>query len=160
MKKIYLLLVGIFLLTSTFAASSLPEKPLLKATEIYVPIGKSGQKISIWDLSRISIKDAETISGRKMNLWDRLNFKLAQHRLKKNINPDGTLNNKRLARQLKKGIDTEDFNIGGFALGLFLGPIGVLIAYLIDDDRKSVRLKWAWLGLAAFLAIWLLVLVL
>ena len=39
------------------------------------------------------------------------------------------------------------FNPGGFALGFFAGLIGVLIAYLIKDDHKKNRTKWAWLGL-------------
>jgi len=29
------------------------------------------------------------------------------------------------------------FYIGGFALGFLLGLIGVLIAYLINDDKKA-----------------------
>jgi hypothetical protein len=33
-----------------------------------------------------------------------------------------------------------------FALGFLLGLIGLLIAYLINDDYKHNRVKWAWIG--------------
>ena len=52
------------------------------------------------------------------------------------------------------------FNLGGFALGFLLGLIGVLIAYLINDDKKSDRVKWAWIGLAAWIVILILVFIL
>jgi len=32
-------------------------------------------------------------------------------------------------------------------LGFLLNLVGVLIAYLIKDDYKSNRVKWAWIGL-------------
>ena len=51
------------------------------------------------------------------------------------------------------GLDTSDFNIGGFVLGLLLSVIGVLIAYLIGDTNV---IKWAWIGFAVFLVIFLL----
>ena len=38
------------------------------------------------------------------------------------------------------------FHAGGFFLGLLLGLIGVLIAYLINDDKHRNRVKWAWIG--------------
>ena len=48
---------------------------------------------------------------------------------------------------------TSGFHLGGFALGFLIGPIGVLIAYLIDDDKKRNRVKWAWIGLIAWVVI-------
>ena len=56
-----------------------------------------------------------------------------------------------------QGIDTTDFSIGGLVLGLLLGIIGVLIAYLIGD---SAVIKWAWIGFAIWVGIVLLVLIL
>lgn len=46
------------------------------------------------------------------------------------------------------------FNIGGFALGFFLGLIGVLIAYVFIKDANLI--KWSWIGLGAVLVIILL----
>ena len=44
--------------------------------------------------------------------------------------------------------DNSGFHIGGYTLGLLLGPIGVLIAYIaFSDENKSNRIRWAWRGL-------------
>jgi hypothetical protein len=155
MKKILFLSAAMFLLASSFASTDVVVKPsVVKASEIFIPIGNTGQKISLLDLSRMSIKDVQQFTGKKMKLADRMMFKAAQRQLKKNINPDGTLDKNRIAKNLKKASDgTTGFHIGGFALGFLLGLIGVLIAYLINDDKKSNRVKWAWIGLAIWVVI-------
>lgn len=159
MKKILFLFVAFLTLTFSFAATT-PTTPVkkgkLKASEILIPIGNTGNRISLLDLSVIKVKDVQLITGKKMNMVDRLSFKAAQRQLRKNINPDGTLNSKKLQKQFKKIDGETGFHIGGFALGFLLGLIGVLIAYLINDDRKSNRVKWAWIGLAAWLVLLLL----
>jgi uncharacterized BrkB/YihY/UPF0761 family membrane protein len=80
--------------------------------------------------------------------------------LKKSINRDGTINSDRMAKLLSPGAGkdvTAGFHVGGFLLGFFLSLIGVLIAYLINDDKKPSRVKWAWIGAAVSLVIWLIV---
>lgn len=44
------------------------------------------------------------------------------------------------------------FHFGGFALGFFVGLIGVLIAYLIRGDEAvdRNRRKWAWIGFGVY----------
>ena len=153
MKKILFLGVAFFILTASFASTEVTKKPSIKASEVLIPIGNTGQKISLLDLSRMSVKDVQSFTGKKMSFGDRMMFKASQRQLKKNINPDGTIDNKRIAKNLKKADGTTGFHIGGFALGFLLGLIGVLIAYLIKDDKKSNRVKWAWLGLAAWIVI-------
>jgi hypothetical protein len=156
MKKILLLSAAIFLLTAGFASNNAAKKPAVKASEVFIPIGNTGQKISLLDLSRMSVKDVQNFTGKKMTFGDRMMFKAAQRQLKKSISPDGTINNNRLAKMAKKADVTSGFHIGGFALGFFLFLIGVLIAYLINDDLKSTRVKWAWIGAAVSLVIILL----
>jgi hypothetical protein len=74
-------------------------------------------------------------------------LKKGQKKLQASIADDGTINNKKL-RKAFSGDITEGFHLGGFALGLFLFLIGVLIAYLIKDGNHEVRVKWAWIGAA------------
>ena len=160
MKKLVTLFTALAFVLSSFAAV-ITETPAKNANEIFVPVGNGGQKISLMDLSQISMKEFETIAGKKLKLVDKVALKLAQRDLRKSINEDGTINSKRLEKSLKKFADGESgFHIGGFALGFLLGLIGVLIAYLIKDDKKSNRVKWAWLGLAAWVVILLIALVL
>lgn len=152
MKKLLFLSTAILILTASFATTT-PIKPRLKASEIMIPIGND-LKISLLDLSQISIKEVQELRGEKMKFAERLTFKAAQKKLRNNINPDGTIDNSKILKRLKKAEDEgSGFNFGGFALGFLLGLIGVLIAYLINDDKKRSRTKWAWIGLLAWLAI-------
>lgn len=160
MKRFLAFLTACCILTSGIASVTIEPTPK-NANEIFVPLGNSGNKISLQALSEISIKEFESVSGKKLKLIEKATFKLAQKDLRKSINPDGTINSKKLEKSLNKFADGEGgFHIGGFALGFLLGLIGVLIAYLIKDDKKSNRVKWAWLGLAAWLVIFLIAVVL
>lgn len=158
MKKITLLITSLFLLYGTFATTNSVAPSPVKASELMVPLGNSGNKISLLALSTIKAQDFERLSGKKMNWIGRIEFKLAQRQLRRNINADGTVNSKRLKKVLADDGST-GFHIGGFALGLFLGLIGVLIAYLINDDKKSKRVKWAWIGAAFAVVLYILLLI-
>ena len=140
------------------AASPAPASPArLKATDIIIPLGSSGNSVNLQELSTMSVADLEKATGKKMNWLRRVEFKLAQRRLRHSINPDGTLNNKRLSMLANQDMNGETgFHIGGFALGLLLFLIGVLIAYLIDDRKRDNRVKWAWIGAGVLLVIFLL----
>jgi len=62
------------------------------------------------------------------------------------ISPDGTITNRIFTKEAKKSGLFSAFHLGGFALGFFLCIIGVLIAYLINEELKARRVKWAWIG--------------
>ena len=158
MKKIIILfafIAGFSSVNSTTNSIPSAAKPPLKADEVYLPVGKTGQLISLMDLSRISVKDFETLSGEKMKFSEKVQFKLSQRQLKKSINEDGTFSRKSIEKYLTKppvgggGV----FSLGGLLLGLFLSLIGVLIAYLIGKDNKS-RIRWAWIGAIISLIVW------
>jgi hypothetical protein len=159
MKKVIILFafIGIFssINSTTNSVPSSVATLRLKATEVYLPVGKTGHLISLMDLSRISVKDFETLSGKKMKFFEKVQFKLGQHQLKKSINEDGTFSRKSIEKYLTKppfgggGV----FSLTGLLLGLFLSLIGVLIAYLIGSDNKS-RIRWAWIGAIISLIVW------
>jgi len=148
------LCVCILLLSSSHATSSILTPPKLNAKDVLVPVGKLGNKISVFELSRIGTSDYQQLTGEKMNLFNKLSFKITQHKLRQNINQDGTFTRKAMARFF--GGET-GFHFGGFALGFFLGLIGLLIAYLIKDDYKPNRVKWAWIGFGIGVAISLVI---
>ncbi len=145
MKKIFILFTALAMFATSFATSGFSYLPK-QASDVFLPIGSTGKSISLMDLSKIDVKDFETLSGRHLMFFDRLGFKLAQKKLRKSINSDGTIDNKKLNKFLDQGDHSTGFHLGGFALGFFVGLIGVLIAYLINDDYKSNRVKWAWIG--------------
>ena len=146
MKKSLFLFTTLLCLASSFASSTILSPEKLKATEIYFPIGKTGKKISLMDLSTISMDSLQSLTGRKLNFGEKISFRSAQRKLKRGIAPDGTIEKTRIARFFEKRGGEYGFHLGGFALGFFLGLIGLLIAYLIKDDYKQNRVKWAWIG--------------
>jgi len=161
MKKAFILFLLIAVVSATYSSTnSIPvssTNPSVKATEVYVPIGKTGQFISLMELSQINVKDYEALTGKKMKFFDKVNFKIGQRELKKSINHDGTFSKKRIEKYFNKAAEGGGgFHIGGFALGFLLGLIGVLIAYLINDDKKKERVKWSWIGCLVLVVILLL----
>jgi hypothetical protein len=158
MKKTFILFLLITVFSATYSSTTSisvsPAKSFVKATEVYVPIGKTGQFISLLELSQIKVKDYEALTGKKMKFLDKVNFRLGQRELKKSINRDGTFSNKRVEKYFNKAALGGAFSLSGFALGLFLSVIGVLIAYLITTGDKKGRITWAWIGAAISLILW------
>ena len=145
MKKIFILFFAFSLFIPALATSILNPKPV-KASEIMIPIAK-GKYISYHDLAYIKVSDFEKVTGNKLSFIKKMEFKLAQKKLRHSINADGSFSNKRMEKMLRDEMSgTTGFHVGGFALGLFLFLIGVLIAYLINDEKKANRTKWAWIG--------------
>jgi hypothetical protein len=168
MKRLITLSLAFFLLASisraaaviTPAPATAAPTPAMKASQIMIPLGKTGKMISLQDLATIKASDLEKMTGQKMGFFHRLEFKLAQKKLRQSINADGTINNKRLAALTAKAADGETgFHAGGFFLGFLLGLIGILIAYLIMDEKRRNRVKWAWIGFAVWVVIVLLIII-
>ena len=160
MKRILTLLVASTIITSSFASGLSVVPPVkkenkIKATDVLIPIGKNGETISVMQLSQMKVKDLEALTGEKMSFVDKVGFKIAQNQLRHSINADGSFNSRKMEKMAEKA-DASGFHLGGFALGFLLFLIGVLIAYLIKDDLKAQRVKWAWIGAAAGLVLWLI----
>jgi hypothetical protein len=159
MKKAFILFLLFAVVSAAYSSTnSIPvssKNPSIKATEVYVPIGKNGQLISLMDLSEISVKDFEKLSGKKMKFKDKVSFKMKQRELKKNINYDGSFSKKRVEKYFNKAaLFGGGISLSGLALGLFLNLIGVLIAYLITSGDKKGRITWAWIGAIISAVIW------
>jgi hypothetical protein len=159
MKKIIAFFILIAAFSVAYSTATVGVKPPVKANEVYLPLGKTGQLISLQELSSIKLKDFEKLTGKEMKFFDKLNFKLGQRQLKKSINADGTFSKKKVEKYFSKAAEGGGgFNAGGFFLGLLLGLIGVLIAYLIKDDKKRNRVKWAWIGWGVWVVILVIIL--
>lgn len=153
MKKLFIFFI--VLVTSNWTIASVNIIALHpKASEIFLPVGKTGKNISLLDISQIKIKDYEKLSGEKMNFFQRIGFKITQGQLRKSINKNGYFSNRKSEIFFTRAIEGKrGFHAGGFFLGffswfmLFIG--GIVIAYLIKDDKRKSRIKWAWIGFAS-----------
>ncbi len=158
MKKVTLFFFLAVFALSTFA--SLPVNApteLPKATELRIPLFKSDKTITLSEFLTLTPNEYKNITGKKLNLIDKAELKMTQKQLKKCVAKDGTVD---VEKVKKFAAGDGGFHLGGFALGLLLGLIGVLIAYLIKDDKKAQRTKWAWIGLAVLVVLSLIGLVL
>lgn len=151
MKK-QLLAIACLLISIGSLASSLPaekkETPALNANQVLIPVGKTGKTISLFELSRLSASGLEELTGRKLNFFQKIQFKLAKQKLKKAIAEDGRVVNRKMARYLAPKVgNVSGFHGVGFILGFFLGVLGVVLAYVINEDEdKRNRVRWAWIG--------------
>jgi hypothetical protein len=155
MRKLFVGFAALLMLTNSFASVPPSETPGKNANQVFVPIGNTGKQISLYDFSRIRLRDFEKEAGYKLKFTEKVTFKLAQGELKQSINEDGTINSKRMEKGLRRLGGETGFHIGGFALGFLLGLLGVVIAYVIKDDYKRNRVKWAWIGLGTWLVVYL-----
>ena len=135
-------------LTSFRPAISKPviETKPLRAENIFIPFGIAGKKISLLQLATIKPRELTIWTGKKLNFFQRLEFKSIQKKIKKSINKDGTVN------ASQSGVlDSESgFNVHGFLEGLAFGILGVLLIYLTSRNEEETlrhnRMKWAWIG--------------
>jgi hypothetical protein len=153
MRKLLIILNLVLFINGAFAnVNSLV--PVKNGSEIFISVGTTGHKISLLELSRISVKDMQTLTGKRMNIIEKLEFKAAQKKLREHIKADGGFDKKFSKKIEKYFAGGSPFHVGGFLLGFLLGIIGVLIAYLIKDSKKSGRVLWAWVGFGIALVFW------
>ena len=157
MRKILVLFTTILFITAASASFNL-VKPPLKASDVFLFVSKSGEKISLMDLSRMKASRFEELTGKKLNVFNRLGFKLAQRNLRNAIHSDGTVDSKKFEKFAQKADGETGFHLGGFALGFLLGLIGVIIAYVIKDEKKRNRVKWAWIGFGIYVVLYIIIL--
>lgn len=136
MKKFLVVLAVLFSVNMSFAAFTVTAPVEKTAAEMKAEKEKALMEMIV----KMSVKDYQILTGKKMNFAQRLAFKITKKRLEKKLEMAGD--------------SSSGFNIGGFALGFFLGLIGVLIAYVFIKD-ENLR-KWSWIGLGAALVIVLL----
>lgn len=154
MKTPSFLAFFLFVFGSTQAMTLPVNEPPLKAYSILLPVGHTGKSISRMDLSTISIKDVESLSGKKLSFFQRVGFRLCQRKLRREMSTEGTLK-KKTWQQYTGNLtgDGSGFHAGGFFLGLLLNFYAIPIVYLIKDKNRTRRIKWMWIGLGTLIAL-------
>ena len=137
MKKMVLLLLVSLLAQLSFAAF-----PRDSAVSNHQTSSLPQQKNALLLLRKMTIKEYEHSTGRKLTFAEKLGFKLWQRKLRK----EGDEEKKEDAGSA----------IGGFLLGFFLLYIGVGIAFLVHKN-KTLR-KWALIGFGVVLLLALFIL--
>ena len=101
---------------------------------------------------KLSAKELGAITGKKLNLLQRIYFKIVQGRLKHELknNPDLLI-----TRYYDPVKEKFKFDALWFVIGSFIGPLGVLVAYTSKVRKggatKKNRITSAWLGFILFI---------
>ena len=143
----FLALVMMLLNLSSSALTIPSTEPVPSKSDNTVAAPLSG--MSVQDFLALTPKKYKELTGEKLSFTQKIALKMAQRKVKRAIKNNEKVDSSVMAN----AVDTSDFNIGGFVLGLLLSAIGVLIAYLIGDTSV---IKWAWIGFAVFLVIFLI----
>ena len=142
MKKLTAFILAIAVLNVSIAVAPIADGsipvPLRKATEIMIPIGKTGQKISLADFSKLTPKEYERIARVKLNFFDRIGYKMAMKNLRKGIAADGTIKNKRLKKMFGNCRHSICKNGGGFTV-LALSSFTRIGLTGVENNTKSKK---------------------
>ena len=127
-KRLLELSLGILALILLLPASSMAvnSKRFVPPTTLEAYALDPAMNLSVSQFAALSVKELQNMSHRKLNLQDKLAFKLTQRAIKKKIKRGEVYNFDDAANYR--------FNIGGFLLGFFLGIVGVLLALLFGRN--------------------------
>jgi len=161
-KRVFTLAIALSLLVTSFAAGTtaivIPEKtPSPNARQILLPVGKNGEKVSLMDLSAMKTKDYETLTGKKMNLKDRLAFNIIQKKLRNSISPNGDIKTNMLGKFALKAKKADEKTPKYLKYWLILLGISIVLALV----GAAVPFMWVLSGLAGlgaliFFILWIM----
>jgi hypothetical protein len=159
MKKFLFSLIALSFVVVSFASgtSVVPpsKKPTgIKASEMMIPLGKNGSKVSLQELSQMKLKDYQLLTGKKMKLMDKISFKLMQKEIKHSINADGYFVSKKLESLKSKKATDKTHNY------LRLWIIFLIAAIVLAVIGAFVPFIWifatlASIGALVFFVLWL-----
>jgi hypothetical protein len=142
MKKnlFFLFLFTVLLKTAGFSAILPPANPTPNAVN-------KAQLDKIKQFSNMSFMEYENLLGHKASKVEKYAFAQMQKKTSKMFDSEGNLLQKYHKRFTKMYDEPGGSFVGGFALGFFLGAIGLVLAYAVNNDGdKKNRVKGAWWG--------------
>ena len=111
--------------------------------------------VTVDALVKMNSREFAEVIGHKLSLKEKIVFRIAQRELRKEIKREGIQSDATLDVQQMMADGEKGFYFGGFILGLLLGLIGVLIAYLMKKDKAFIRSTWigwgVWVALVVIL---------
>ena len=121
---------------------------------LVVPTDTPAPASSTLSVDQVLSMDTRTLSdiiGHRLTLKERLSFQVARRGLRESFRKEGLRGDAQVDLQQLMAEGEKGFYFGGFVLGLLLGLIGILIAYLMKRDKAFIRS--AWIGWGVWIAI-------
>jgi len=159
--KMYVLMIGTLALLTFNTAKAFTTLVVISKPSTLATIKNPNplSLISAKQFLTLTPQKFQELTGKKMNLVQRLEFKMLQHKVKRMVRRGEVVT---MADVQKKFEDVGSMNVLGFLLGLVLGPVGVVIALILKEtgDVGSDVVRWSLYGLLVWLAIVLVVILL
>ena len=156
--RIYALMLGaavLLMFNTAHAFTSMPLKPTTAGVNDPNPLAL----ISAKQFLALTPKKYQELTGKKLNLFQKMEFNMLQHKVKRMVKRGEVVT---MADVSKRFEDVGSMNVLGFLLGLVLGPVGVIIALILKETGNvdASVLRWSLYGLLIWLAVVLLFLLL
>jgi len=158
MKPLYSLLLGTVAVLTFGTANAFTSLVVVPSTHVLIkePKPDALSMISAKQFLDLTPKTYKELTGKKLNLVQKVELKTLQHKVKKMVKKGEVVT---MADVQKKFDEMSSMNLLGFLLGLILGPIGVIIALILKEtgDVGPDTVRWSLYGLLVWLAIVFLV---
>jgi len=160
MKPLCTLLMGVVAVLTFNTANAFTSLVVAPSTPVIIkePKPNALSLISAKQFLDLTPQKYQELTGKKMNLVQKVQLKVLQHKVKKMVKKGEVVT---MADVQKKFDDMGSMDLLGFLLGLILGPIGVIIALILKEtgDVGPDTVRWSLYGLLIWLAIVLLILI-
>jgi hypothetical protein len=140
MKKSSIVIIVMLLSCAVHACVIIPKD---QSSNALSPLTDSAKMVQLSAFITMTPSDYKKMTGEKMSLKELIGFKLLQCRLKCLVR-SGALPYPGRLEDDEKGDASQ--HIGWFALGFVFMPYGLIIALLLNDGKKSDRIKWIAIG--------------
>lgn len=151
MKKIKLLLLTVFSMYAFSAVNPVSGFSVTRpATGTETPSSLAASKyLKASEFVNLSVAEFNSLTGKKLNFFQRMSFKVAKMRMKHDLKTNPNL----LITDYVDGVGTFKVDVLWLILGIILGPIGVLIAYLTKQESYKITSSWIGFGIAVLLSL-------
>ena len=158
MKPLYSLLLGAVAVLTFNTASAFTSLVVAPSAPVIIkdPKPNALSMISAKQFLDLTPQTYKELTGKKMNLVQKVQLKILQHKVKKMVKKGEVVT---MADVQKRFDNVGSMDLLGFLLGLILGPIGVIIALILKEtgDVGPDTVRWSLYGLLVWLAIVFLV---
>lgn len=146
MKKIKLLLLGFFSIYAFAGINTTYGFSVIKPVTAE-PTGLAALKyVQASEFVKLSAKDYSEITGKKLNFMQKLSFKVTKMKMKRDLKKNPDL---KLTDYINGDGTTFQIDALWLILGILIGPIGVLLAYLTKQEKYKITSSW--IGFAVWL---------
>lgn len=147
MKKIKLLLLAFFGMYAICGVNiALGFSVIKPVPSNETPTATIFKLVKVSEFVNLSVQEYSELTGKKLNFLQKLSFKLTKAKMKRDLKKNPDL---KITDYINADGATFRLDALWLILGIIIGPLGVLIAYL--TKQESYKITSTWIGFAVWL---------